>query len=663
MKIDFQIIKFPNNYNYNSLPNIENNMEYRNSSNIDIPYYVPFGCAEMSFDKKMESLSGVHCPSCGVKMLPKQELNEILEQGKGINNFKDYMKFIDLHKESINPKFFVILDELANTSLLLQDDNVNNIILAAKEAKNQKLEEMYERQFAYLDTLIEGEDLSESDKNLLKICEISIYELKNNKLKREIVSEYTDIIRNYIYKMESDKRIKISEHLKSEFIKEYFQNSLYNFPQNADKDLYGYYVLKNLLRYSSPRFVKMDDNVDESKIYNKILLCKRCEKTKKRSVNNIIKADKEHLEIYKTFISDISRKSIDGELGDEKMYPVFLHGHLRKVSSKTLDIIGTTANAMLKKPRFEINKAINFDLVDIEGIPCACCKKPTISHKNKIKLQDEIEKAKDKFEILAILNRNRDIIRWPYISIVNKFEEILKENPQATDEEVFQMLKIYSKERIKNALVNVKNYAEKQLKNNQYTYFEKICIQKYIDNVNKYYMDTNYDGTFNFYEYVQMVNNTLAPIPKIRKGKLLEVLRCTVKEKVAGQFVVHPLPKVLANYDSPLKVFAQDIIKQSVATKDHFIAKHLSGSDNPNNLIVLCKSCNQFKGNLSVYDWIKHDKRIIANFQNYFDYISDGIRSGKIDSSKIEYLKDLQMAAYDASKGKMDMAYDSDFVI
>ena len=662
MKIDFQTI---NLYQPNINKSPINRANFGNISYsekyISSPYYVPFGCTQLAFDKKMESLSGIHCPSCGIKMISAEEMNEILENCKDIKNTGDFVEYAKSYKEFINPEYFFVIEDLQRN--YPPEEDINSAILSAKQAKKECLENLYDIQYEYVNKLIEDEKLSESDKTLLKYFETALFQLKDNNSVKAPASEYKNILKNTIFNMQTDQKWDIARKLRNEFTKEYFENSLYNFPENAEENLYGYYVLKNILRYSNPKMVKIDEDLDEARIYNKILLCRRCEKTKKKSLYEILNSDEKHLEYYKTFISDLSEKSLNGELGEEKLYPVFMHGYMRKLSSNNLDIKGSEANALLKKPMFEINQSINFDLVDIEGIPCACCGKPTISHTRKLKLQEQIANAKDKYEILEILNNNREIIRGRYIPFVKKYEEILQENPGATDDEVLQMLRDFSKKRIKNALIIAKEYAQKELKGNRFNEPEKIRIQQYIDNVDKYYMDTDYEGIFNFGKYGQMINDTLAPIPRTKKGKLLATLRYTVKDKMAGQFALHPLQKVIDRYDSPLKVFAQNIIKESVATKDHFIARNLEGADDADNMVVLCKSCNQYKGNSPVYDWIERDKRILPNFQNYFDYIAEGIKNGEIDSSKAEYLKKLQMTAYDASKGKMDIEYNSDFVL
>lgn len=119
-----------------------------------------------------------------------------------------------------------------------------------------------------------------------------------------------------------------------------------------------------------------------------------------------------------------------------------------------------------------------------------------------------------------------------------------------------------------------------------------------------------------------------------------------------------PIADTAEKYKSELKVILQDIIKMSVATKDHVVARDKDGTNDLNNLIVLCKDCNQDKTNFDFKYWIHRHPEMKENLNNYARFITDKIHENVLSENYFAYLEELSDYINRITDGEIEIQYD-----
>lgn len=80
------------------------------------------------------------------------------------------------------------------------------------------------------------------------------------------------------------------------------------------------------------------------------------------------------------------------------------------------------------------------------------------------------------------------------------------------------------------------------------------------------------------------------------------------------------------------------ILNKSNLTIDHLLAKSLGGKSNINNYVACCNSCNQAKGNKTLWNFIKDRQyfvRIIPRLKAYLSSLNNRKIDGVIYSKKM----------------------------
>ena len=107
-----------------------------------------------------------------------------------------------------------------------------------------------------------------------------------------------------------------------------------------------------------------------------------------------------------------------------------------------------------------------------------------------------------------------------------------------------------------------------------------------------------------------------------------------------------------------LKVLVQDMIKSSVATIDHVVAKNRDGDNSPANCAVMCKQCNSEKTNYTMRHWFKiHHKDINRNMQRYLDFVTKLIKKEKIEGYE-NYPQEFAKKVQESTLDKIVLKYE-----
>lgn len=660
MKIDFLTPFHTKNFVYKNYVQNPDNSNNTNITELSNAYYVPFKGDDTKLVEQFESLKGVHCPCCGIKMLNKNELNEILKQAETIETREDFLKILNDNYDSISNNLKSTVKFFNKVLESKPDITTTELIAMSKTGANKNIENVLNSQIEYLEECTNS-DISNKDKQLLQECIDKLLEMQNSWQRGNCIPNHKEILRSTVLEMESPEKYKIYTKLKSSYGKAYEKRSvLSNLDANGKSQEYN--VIANIFEHSLPHLDKINKNIESDSLYNKILLCNTCSRNKDKTIMKMVtEPDETHLKNYNLYLEDIASKVINNEIDINPNYVLQLHARMKRISKGSLHIEDAPSIHNIRKQNFlRRNKDVEFDLTEKEGIPCVGCGKDTITHKQKIQLFEQISNSSTKLELVQILKDNENIIRNRYKSIVNDFISFVEENPDITDEELIEKLKDASSKRIKKRLVKSTKYVQNIIDYKPLTIHDRKLAKEYIKTVNEKFL-TNPDGEiFCWYDFDKLLNLTINEMEYKGKKFLFNNIKYNIKDAFSAEHTIYPINAVVERYNSSVKVIVQNIIKESVATKDHVIAKFKAGSDENKNIVVLCKSCNQFKGSMGFYNWLMRNKNAENYFPKYFSVISEKIKNGEIEPEYKEYLKELQMHLYEISQGKFDVEYSYD---
>lgn len=639
----------------------------QNITQLPDTYYTPiyFGCnkcEKQTFQSQLENLSGVHCPSCGTVMLNKSEYKDLLEQAKNLQSPQEFVDFLNKNKQHTPPEYSHLIKTF--NKLVLQNPNIdfNEFLAISKAIANKRILNHVDTDFEILNNIIEKNNLSENDKQLITLCKTQLYEFKNSDKQNISYTGYKDILKNTILKTEYENKFDFYLTRKEKFLQKTSERFILNLDNNLETpEEKAYQLIKNIFKNSISTYHNIDRNNTNPELhFNKILLCQNCHQNGS-TMNKLFHANDEKKENYNQYIDDIAQKAVNDEIEDIK-YPITLNGFISKISKKNLNRESSQAIKKLRTKIFYQTNPQDFDLTAVEGIPCACCGKPTITHNKKLDIFKQIEKVQSRKEYLEIIQENKDVIRERYIPIINYLEHLLCTN--LSDEEIINILKIFGNKYLSHKLQQNIDYMNYIIDSNRHSSDNNKYINQYIETVKRDFINLPADNRFPIGEYQQLVSNTISHIDGNIKYKYMDRLKSSIRNAYVANSVLYPLPHVYNKYDSPLKIILQDIFKTSVATKDHFIAKYNFGSNDETNLIVLCKGCNADKSDSQTDSWLRRTPQFKYNIQKQADFIQDKVNKGELDNSHLEYLSNLQENLYFVTKGEIEIKLNSeDFMI
>lgn len=660
MKIDFLTPNYYPKINHSNYTSKPENQRYNIISDISNIYYIPFTGDDITLTQKLESLKGVHCPCCGVKMLSQQEFDDILKQAENIHSKEDFLKILNDNIESVTSNLRSNVNVLNKIASNKPEIDMKGLIAMSKTGANRNLENVTKTQIDFLKNFTNNK-ISDSDRQILHECGNKLEEMMITRSKGELVTKHKEILQEGISRMEYPYKSDIYTKLRNDFRKAYEKRSVMA-NLDADGKTQEYNVIKNIFSHSVSKANKFINNIEGEGNCKKILLCGKCSMNRTKAFEKMTTNPKEtELIRYNRFLEDIASKIISEDTDIRPIYLVSLNGKMKRLSKGQLFIKGAPSMSELKSRHFlDRTEGVTFDLTEVEGIPCACCGKETITHKKRLELFDEINNTTTKQELVQILQDNKNVIRERYMPIVNDFINFVDENPDISDKELIEKLKLSSTKRIKSRLKDNNKYVYKILDKTLMSIQDRKLAQKYIKEVNENFLTLPDGKNFQWYDYNILLNSTINNMSIKNKKYILNHLKYNIKDIFTTEYALYPINPLLEKFDSPIIVIVQNILKESTATKDHVLAKHKSGSDDEKNIIVMCKNCNTYKSSSGFYNWLKSDKNIPQNITKYFNVINEKIKNGEIGPEYKNYLKELQIHLYEISKGQFDVDYSHD---
>lgn len=657
-----------NNYKFhlqkNNKTDNSNNPQQKQLNCISAAYYMPlnFGCCETQNSKNyFDKVQNVHCPCCGVEMITDKEA--LIKEAKNVKTASEFAEFLDKYKENIPKKFG---NYSGFTSSLLETKpelGIKDLINISRAGANKKIVHRMQDAVEYVKACKENNNLSQRDKLL---CDEFINKTNTflEEDKKYPLGKYKKILQETLAKLETDNKWEIYTNAKTAVVEANIYKGVFNYELEKviNGDTPAYLVLKNIFEFSDAVETDLLENLSEKneKEYNKMLVCSKCYNSESNGIKKLLRTPDESMkENYKTYIEDISREVLENRYGGNNKYPLYLNGLVKSITKGNLD-----ASNLLKESKFKTNvfykniHSIDFKLVDTDGIPCACCGKPTITHDKKIEIFEKLASAKDVSEMDNIVNENYGNIRENYLPVINRFHFLVKNNPDITEDEVVKQLRENMAEDIKNIMNNNLDLMQKLLDENKLTSEDKNRVKEYIQGVKKDFLNVNSDEIFDYKNYNDLISRTLKNMELKNRTEYINLVKAPVKIARIVQTNLFPIPTTAEKYKSELKVILQDILKMSVATIDHVVARDKDGTNEMNNLIVLCKDCNQAKTNFDFKYWLYRRLEMKENLNKYAQFIADKINEKVLSENYLSYLEELSEYVYDITDNETEIQYD-----
>lgn len=659
MKISFPVIKFTNQNNNSQINNKalpHNNQNITELSNV---YYPVFKGNCLNIGDRLLSLSGIHCPSCGVQMLNPNELSELLKIAEKIKTKDEFIEFINKHIEVISPILLTNVKAFNHISTKYPDIDMFGLLCKAKANANTNLVYKLNKLSEYAGSLTETGDFSAEDIKLLTKCKEDLKQIADNPDKEQLYVKVKDILKSTIPNLEDPGKWKIYARLKQSFARSFsLRASLSNI---QDEEFIAYKLIKNLLSDSAAEIKNIDYRLESENDFNKIMMCHKCGSRKNETIAGMLKPRENHP--FYRYIYDLSKNFTPNMDYEEISYPLKLNGYMKKLSHGCVDAKYSSGLSNLRNKILQLNHRIDFPLTELDGVPCPGCGKETINHQHKLNIMEQIKFAKDNDELLKIVDDNKRLLRDRYLPIVEEYVDLIKKGDLSSDK-IFETLQDSHIKRMGTCFDECIAYAEKLTKSKGLYVEDAGLVNVFITKIKAMKERYNSDKFFDNKKYNDLLFSTIGNMTSYSRHKYIDFLRHKMKNEFASQHLFYPDPQIAQQLDNPLKVILQEIMGKAVATKDHFISRQKQGKEETNNIIVLCKDCNNYKGSSEVFSWAKTRKNAKNNMQKYFNYIAKKVQDGELDMSYEKYLLNLQYNANKFSKGILDIKYSpDDFVV
>lgn len=614
---------------------INNNNSYKTflfqTTSIKPQHSVSFGCDELTaFELQMLVLKDVHCPICGVRMLPRDDWQHLAKDVEFIKKPKDFIKVLEDNEASIRKPFKPILktakEILAeNPNIELNDFYKKLYFSAAADVKKNVSNSIIALKFAE-----NSDDYSDSDKVLLEECKIRLKAL-NDAPNRVLYDEYKSTIKEIISMLSSEQKWKLYETLKNPVRNSIILRDGLAVNPSAPDPIRTSITLKNIFGHSVSRIRTvglLNDGVTDN--FNKILTCDDCGKDKSFYFSFFNSPDAGRK--FAVYQSDIAKQILNGTLTGNNLYPFKLEGYIKKLTKGNVGSEKNDASVKaLQQKNFHIAQSeLDFVPVAYDGVPCSCCGKPTINHEHKLALYDEINKTQNLWQLLEILERNEKIISKNNKFILENFAGILEANPLATQKEVVTELRKISYDRIIKQIEENEKKLNILLKENTLSETDVSKVKEFIKETKEKFSAFDTNRSFPFTKYNDLIRQTIGSCDSHLKTEMITITKESVRNLCKSQSVLFPPPSVVVKLQSQMKPIAQNIINGSVATVDHLIPKSKNGENSIYNCTVMCKDCNFEKSYYSFYYWYKLHPGFKVNVQKYMDFVVNLINKGKL---------------------------------
>lgn len=590
--------------------------------------------------------SDIHCPVCNTKMLSEKDYKCLVEKGGQVNSTSEFMNLLREYNDYIPKNMREILnlsEDLSLYELLI----FNGKRACYKHEKNIKFANEYLKNFAETLPLEEKEAVLSTLETVLPRETIYNYRqkiiplvasLKISKEDKYNISKdiFPKIKNSYeywsVFKIKDSDKLPVNE-LSKALVSRIFKNSC-------------------ITKSNISKMQSIDENPN-----NEILLCSGCNKystSKTFLPQGALEQDglKNFLSAY---ICDISYTLGSKNLTANIPYIKNLCNFISRISHQKIKFDEREYASMKKinyfASRHEAFVPINQVKTDIH---CADCGSIMMPYPVNVQMKADLDKAVDLKDYVNIITKYEKYIGKYSGFIADTFLKIAKDNPDISEEKFVELLqkkvdKYSYKETDKalNVFIKERNYI---LKNKSIEELEQI------DEILKRIYTYINSGKFNDFQYLKMLDEVLFDI-NITDKALTPVYSLCSKLKKIGYInsLVKPNELDALQDKNQFHTITFNIFKPDFATVDHLLARSKNGEATKNNLIGLCKACNNIaKGQKHVLSWFNNNPAIKYNFIKQLEDIDGMAKRGEIEGYD-DWAKTIADNMYQLTRGKYDI--------
>lgn len=638
-------------------PNRDNAVSVKvsdNQSGIGIlPAYKPLirFCGDSGkLKSQLIELNGVHCPGCGVAMPNGENFNKLVNEAYKNRTFPEYAKFLTENRKYFQKQFQPFISAMSGMSKDNPELPLDDAIRILRSGTSRLIIKRMKSEGEYLDGIMKSENFTENDKQ--KVSEAAEY-LKSTTLLPKY-RDFCDKMGNTLGVLEHHKRNEIYSSLEGIYDGFKCRGALVYNPEKNNGLPERVFIVQNMLSRSRNNLVKVIVTRDDDNCYNNMLLCSDC-LPKYKSFKYIEKSPNAQAKVERYFL-DVAKAVENNKLTGNNTYLYDFIGAVNGVTSRRISLNRHSVAGVVQSKVFSESKT-KYMFEKYEGIPCGTCGTVTITHNQKVNLYKQIQRCENLHELKNIVVINREHIVPKYIKIIDRFNRILGENPDITDEELMQKLREMSNKDVKNHFISVKNNLTDYMNSHKMTFIEKEYVKDFLYNLNNKYIENQKSVPFGYDEYSGLVDNSLKNISSIHKMNLIKIAKRNLKEFYMQDFIVNPPPQIVAQAGSLSKAMIQNILRMSVITVDHTEALSVGGEDEYYNKIGYCKDCNNEKSKKPFAAWVKKHPEIKMNLPKHFKYINEIIKEDNIAQMK-DYPQKAAKHAMRLAKGRLDIPTD-----
>ena len=608
---------------------------------------------ESAYLDEAKNISGIHCPTCGAKMLSQEAYDALVERAGRVESAQDFVELLKDYKDFVPRNMRNILRGVDNPGSFAGKSFREFYVDASKNATYRHRRHINIAN-AYLLKL--SEDLPDEDK--LKL--------------QEAISNISPVEKSYFYREKLYPLIKsfgilndLDQFLATKSAFAYVRNScdyrgIFRIAGADDmntQDL-SKEVARRLFSHSLVTHAKISDTLPEDWVNNEVLMCKRCESVSSKNIflNHGLFTDVEFETNLRTYLTDIAHLMGENKLPMNKSYISNMCNIVTSVSKKQIILTNDDVKDIMRVSYIAArHEAFEPAIQNKVDVPCAGCGSDMLSHDKKKEIDKALLHCRKPKDYIDVLVRYDKYLGEYSRGIADIMQNIYTKSPCITEEELYNKT-------LKNVDLVLESEAydalRKYAKGRSYLIYNGTNKQLSVMNelykrVEKYISD----GHFKDYNYKKLAEICLDGIDLDNDCTKSTYIFLEDLKKVAYKYsLTQPNFISIRSEQKLLHTIVFNLFKSDVMTADHLDAMALGGDNSKYNIVGLCKGCNTLKGRKSINSWFSQILNVRKNFDRHLMFVDQMAKDGIITGFD-DWAFNIAQKVYDATHKKFDMRY------
>lgn len=294
----------------------------------------------------------------------------------------------------------------------------------------------------------------------------------------------------------------------------------------------------------------------------------------------------------------------------------------------------------------------NFDVVRIDGVPCAYCGKdmPTNNFLNNYFNSD----AQANIQMLEHALKLRYILPSDKQVVIDTLRELQISQSLATDNQVFDMAKFKFRKGIKEDVLKKFNEIAAIISESDDNRLKLLMAKKGEKFKERLSKNPSYISLGNFVN-ICLYNGYFNVTQNETHSKIASVISDIYKG--GNKYIMN---RILKKYMyRTARDFYMDLFRQTIPSVDHVIPKSKGGSDKSDNFLSVCKACNVKKSNMPFPLFIKTYPNVKENIKKQLVYLKRiipyWVLKRKLDVDYLDYPEEVSKTLSKITDGAIDI--------